>query len=270
MQHDDRRCTRRVLRRAGASAGGDYDVGFTGGDRGRSKSARGGVDVARDRCCEPDRQTRARRFSRTMPPGVRQSERMGAVDRPSARVEQRRAEVRDGWGEIVPRARCTCEGQAAPPGSVSIDCAMPTVPVLPDRHAGQLRARRSGRTNEPRPAPVSITAVHSRVHGRWIVVIANDNTVASGSWWPQTPEKIQRAQEIALRLRLAGRLPRRLLRVSTCRNRPRPFPDATGAGAIFRMNSLLSDARVFRRSPECTVTASPAAATCRSSATSST
>ena len=34
------------------------------------------------------------------------------------------------------------------------------------------------------------------------MVIANDNTVASGSWWPRTPEKIERAQEMALRLRL--------------------------------------------------------------------
>ena len=34
------------------------------------------------------------------------------------------------------------------------------------------------------------------------MVIANDNTVASGSWWPRTPEKIERAQTMALRLRL--------------------------------------------------------------------
>ena len=34
------------------------------------------------------------------------------------------------------------------------------------------------------------------------MVIANDNTVASGAWWPRTPEKIQRAQMMALRLRL--------------------------------------------------------------------
>jgi len=34
------------------------------------------------------------------------------------------------------------------------------------------------------------------------VVIANDNTVASGSWWPLTPEKIERAQEVALKLRI--------------------------------------------------------------------
>jgi acetyl-CoA carboxylase carboxyltransferase component len=41
-----------------------------------------------------------------------------------------------------------------------------------------------------------------RVADRYTVVIANDNTVASGAWWPLTPEKIERAQWIALRLRL--------------------------------------------------------------------
>ena len=51
------------------------------------------------------------------------------------------------------------------------------------------------------PAAGVVTAF-ARVEGRWCVVIANDNTVASGAWWPRTPEKIQRAQEMALRLRL--------------------------------------------------------------------
>ena len=26
-----------------------------------------------------------------------------------------------------------------------------------------------------------------RIEGRWCMVIANDNTVASGAWWPRTP-----------------------------------------------------------------------------------
>jgi acetyl-CoA carboxylase carboxyltransferase component len=81
------------------------------------------------------------------------------------------------------------------------------------------------------------------VHGLWTVVIANDNTVASGSWWPQTPEKIQRAQEVALRLRLP------VVYLVDCSGLFLPeqsatFPGRTGAGAIFRMNSLLSAAGV--------------------------
>ena len=51
------------------------------------------------------------------------------------------------------------------------------------------------------PAAGVVTAF-VQIEGRWCVVIANDNTVASGAWWPKTPEKIERAQEIARRLRL--------------------------------------------------------------------
>jgi acetyl-CoA carboxylase carboxyltransferase component len=78
-----------------------------------------------------------------------------------------------------------------------------------------------------------------RIQGRWCMVIANDNTVASGSWWPRTPEKIQRAQTMALRLKL----PTVYLVDSSGLFLPeqsRAFPGATGGGHIFKMNSLLS------------------------------
>jgi acetyl-CoA carboxylase carboxyltransferase component len=78
-----------------------------------------------------------------------------------------------------------------------------------------------------------------QIHGRWCVVIANDNTVASGAWWPRTPEKIQRAQQMALRLRLPT------IYLVDCSGlflpeQSRSFPGARGAGHIFKMNSLLS------------------------------
>ncbi len=78
-----------------------------------------------------------------------------------------------------------------------------------------------------------------KVHDRWTVVIANDNTVASGAWWPLTPEKIERAQEIARRLRLP------VVYLVDCSGlflpeQSRSFPGPVGAGHIFKMNSLLS------------------------------
>jgi acetyl-CoA carboxylase carboxyltransferase component len=78
-----------------------------------------------------------------------------------------------------------------------------------------------------------------RIHGRWTMVIANDNTVASGSWWPKTPEKIERAQEMALRLKLPT------IYLVDCSGlflpaQSQSFPGATGAGHIFKMNALLS------------------------------
>jgi len=88
------------------------------------------------------------------------------------------------------------------------------------------------------PAAGVITAF-ARVEGRWCMVIANDNTVASGSWWPMSPEKIERAQTMALRLRLPT------IYLVDCSGlflpeQSRSFPGARGAGHIFKMNSLLS------------------------------
>jgi acetyl-CoA carboxylase carboxyltransferase component/biotin carboxyl carrier protein len=88
------------------------------------------------------------------------------------------------------------------------------------------------------PAAGVVTAF-VRVQDRWCMVIANDNTVASGAWWPKTPEKIQRAQEMARRLRLPT------LYMVDCSGlylpqQSKSFAGATGAGHIFKMNALLS------------------------------
>jgi 3-methylcrotonyl-CoA carboxylase beta subunit len=99
-----------------------------------------------------------------------------------------------------------------------------------------------GAKNRKSPA-AGVVTVFVRVSGLYTVVIANDNTVASGSWWPRSPEKIERAQEIARRLRLP------VIYLIDCSglnlpNQSKTFPGAQGAGHIFKMNSLLSDAQV--------------------------
>jgi 3-methylcrotonyl-CoA carboxylase beta subunit len=83
----------------------------------------------------------------------------------------------------------------------------------------------------------------AKVEGRWCVVIANDNTVASGAWWPATPEKIERAQDVALRLRLP------VVYLVDCSGlflpeQSRSFAGARGAGHIFQRNAALADAGV--------------------------
>ena len=88
-----------------------------------------------------------------------------------------------------------------------------------------------------------VVCAFTRVEGRWVMVIANDNTVASGSWWPRTPEKIERAQEMALRLRVP------VVYLVDCSGlylpeQSRTFPGATGAGHIFQKNAALSAAGV--------------------------
>jgi len=99
-----------------------------------------------------------------------------------------------------------------------------------------------GKHKRKSPGAGVITAF-IKIHGQYVVIIANDNTVASGSWWPLTPEKIERAQEVALRLRI----PVVYLIDSSGLFLPEQshtFPGKTGAGYIFKMNSLLSARQV--------------------------
>ncbi len=154
-------------------------------------------------------------------------------------LDARRAVVRAGWGASYAR-RVHERGKLTTWERIERlkDEASPVLPI------GTLV--NDGRTFGPeaRTSPgAGVVTAFVRVHERWIVVIANDNTVASGSWWPQTPEKIQRAQEVALRLRLP------VVYLVDCSGLFLPeqahtFPGRHGAGAIFRSNALLSAAGV--------------------------
>jgi acetyl-CoA carboxylase carboxyltransferase component len=149
----------------------------------------------------------------------------------------RRARVAAGWGDEY-RARVHKKGKLTARERIERlkDPGSRVFEVLTfvnfERRFGKLES----------PAAGAVTA-YVRVEGRWTVVIANDNTVASGSWWPMTPEKIERAQEMALRLRLP------VIYLVDCSGlylpeQSRSFPGRTGAGAIFKMNSRLSAAGV--------------------------
>ena len=76
------------------------------------------------------------------------------------------------------------------------------------------------------------------VHGREVVVVANDATVKAGAWWPETIRKILRAQEAAMRCRV----PIVYLVDSAGVNLPYQggvFPGQYGAARIFYYNSLM-------------------------------
>ncbi|MDQ6828859.1 MAG: acyl-CoA carboxylase subunit beta [Gemmatimonadota bacterium] len=84
------------------------------------------------------------------------------------------------------------------------------------------------------------------VHGREVVVVANDATVKAGSWWPETIKKILRAQEIAMRCRI----PIVYLVDSAGVNLPYQggvFPGQYGASRIFYYNSIM---RRYLRIPQ--------------------
>jgi 3-methylcrotonyl-CoA carboxylase beta subunit len=84
------------------------------------------------------------------------------------------------------------------------------------------------------------------VNGRECVVVANDATVKAGSWWPETIQKILRAQEIAMRCRI----PIVYLVDSSGVNLPYQggvFPGQYGASRIFYYNSIM---RRYLRIPQ--------------------
>ncbi|HEX9483299.1 MAG TPA: acyl-CoA carboxylase subunit beta [Gemmatimonadaceae bacterium] len=84
------------------------------------------------------------------------------------------------------------------------------------------------------------------VHGRPVVVVANDATVKAGSWWPETIRKILRAQEVAMRCRI----PIVYLVDSAGVNLPYQggvFPGQYGASRIFYYNSIM---RRYLRVPQ--------------------
>lgn len=166
-----------------------------------------------------------------------QRERMGALD---ARLRERRAEVRAGWGEkYQERVRAKGKRTAWERVEALADDPKKVRPLNSFVNYGEIFGGERGR---PSPAAGVVTAFVP-VEGRWVVCIANDNTVASGSWWPRTPEKIIRAQEIALRLKLP------LIYLVDCSGlflpeQGRAFPGPRGAGHIFTMNARLSAAGV--------------------------
>ena len=95
------------------------------------------------------------------------------------------------------------------------------------------------------PAAGVVTGV-GRVHGREVVIVANDATVKAGSWWPETIRKMLRAQEIAMRCRV----PIIYLVDSAGVNLPYQggvFPGQYGASRIFYYNSIM---RRYLRIPQ--------------------
>ncbi|MBC8328810.1 MAG: propionyl-CoA carboxylase [Planctomycetes bacterium] len=158
-----------------------------------------------------------------------------------AELDARRAEIRAGWGEKYAE-RVHAKGKMTAWERVEAlkDEGAPVHPVGSFVNWGR-EFDQAGRLL--RSPGAGVVTVLTRVEGRWVVVIANDNTVASGSWWPQTPEKIERAQELGLSLRLP------VLYLVDCSGlflpeQSRSFPGRFGAGHIFKKNSLLSAAGV--------------------------
>lgn len=152
-----------------------------------------------------------------------------------AALAEKQATVRAGWGEPA-WARVREKGKLPTWERIErlVDPGGAILPV--NSYVNWGRSFKGSSRAAPGAGVFTVTAP---VAGRQVMIIANDNTVASGSWWPLSPEKIERAQEIALRLRLP------VVYLVDCSGLFLPeqalsFPGKAGAGHIFKMNSLLA------------------------------
>jgi acetyl-CoA carboxylase carboxyltransferase component len=159
----------------------------------------------------------------------------------NAQLNERRAEVKSGWGDkYVERTHAKGKMTAWERIEAIRDEGAPVHPVGTFVNWGVEFDAGGKKMVSP---GAGVLTVLTRVENRWVVVIANDNTVASGSWWPQTSEKIERAQEIGLSLRIP------VVYLVDCSGlflpeQSRSFPGRTGAGHIFKKNSQLAAAGV--------------------------
>ena len=154
-----------------------------------------------------------------------------------ATLHERRASVAEGWGEtyverVHAKGKLTARERLARLCDEGTEVFEVGTFVNHGVTFGKLESPGAG-----------VVTAFAKIEDRWAMVIANDNTVASGSWWPKTPEKIVRAQEMALRLRLP------VVYLVDCSGlflpeQSRSFPGRTGAGHIFKKNSELSAAGV--------------------------
>ncbi|MDF1838813.1 MAG: carboxyl transferase domain-containing protein [Planctomycetota bacterium] len=156
------------------------------------------------------------------------------LDERVAELTERREKVAEGWGEKY-KDRVHAKGKLT---------ARERIELLKDEGTRIFEVgtfvndgRKFGKVESP---GAGVVTAFTQVEGRWTMVIANDNTVASGSWWPKSPEKIERAQEMAKRLRLP------VIYLVDCSGLFLPeqsttFPGLTGAGHIFKKNAELSD-----------------------------
>ncbi len=152
-------------------------------------------------------------------------------------IAAKREEVKAGWGpEYVKRVHA--KGKLTTWERLEI-LKDPGTEILPIGTFVNYGIEFGEGKNKKKSPGAGVVTAFMRIENRYTMVIANDNTVASGAWWPKTPEKIERAQHIARRLRLP------VIYLVDCSGlylpeQSKSFPGPTGAGYIFKMNSLLS------------------------------
>jgi len=160
-----------------------------------------------------------------------------AMDQLEKSITSKREQVRAGWGEEYVK-RVHAKGKLTTWERLEI-LKDPGTEILPIGTFVNYGVEFGEGKNKKKSPGAGVITAFVRVENRYTMVIANDNTVASGAWWPRTPEKIERGQHIARRLRIP------VIYLVDCSGlylpeQSKSFPGPTGAGFIFKMNSLLS------------------------------
>lgn len=166
---------------------------------------------------------------------------LSALDAKEQELQNKKQIALDGWSAKY-KARIHAKGKMTAWERILaiMDTDSPMYPVGTLVNWGRVFHDGTGEKFAP---GAGVFTVFVKVHSKWVMVIANDNTVASGAWWPKTPEKIQRAQDMALRLRIP------IIYLVDCSGlflpeQSKSFPGLTGAGHIFYKNAEISAAGV--------------------------
>lgn len=108
---------------------------------------------------------------------------------------------------------------------------------------GEFQGFDTPREGRNKPYRLGVLCALGKVCSRQVMIVANDNTIAAGSWWPGSSQKIVAALKTALQLRIP------VLYLIECAGLFLPHQDQTfaahdGAGAIFEMQAQLSRAGI--------------------------
>ena len=131
--------------------------------------------------------------------------------------------------------RLSQNGRITAEDRVKALCDAGTAPL----YLGELQGYDTPPEGHTKPYRLGVICALGTIENRQAVIIANDNTIAAGSWWPGTPEKIQRAMMTALQLGIP------VFYLIECAGlylsmQDKTFASMSGAGAIFRTQALLS------------------------------
>ncbi len=101
------------------------------------------------------------------------------------------------------------------------------------------------REGHNKPYRLGVICALGCICGRQAIIIANDNTITAGSWWPGTPQKITHTLDMALRLQIP------VFYLIECAGLYLPHQDETfagqtGAGSIFEKQAQLNRSGILQ------------------------